>query len=911
MSDLDSIRSRLPMADLMERLGFAVPHKGNMLCPFHDDRTASFHVYEDSFYCFGCQASGDIFSFYQRKYSVAFIEALRACADMAGVKLDTSPEQQRKLEAKRRVQDMLTWAALWYASRYAGSPAQIYAQSRQLDADNANLGYASSNWTDLVNALTNANIDLTQAEEAGLIKQGKRGYYDHFRNRLIIPMFERGICTYLTGRDLSGDTDTPKYLHIGLAEPPLYHLNGALKAGSQPILTESISDTLRMSVDHLPAVGLYGKALHDHHIARLKRFDQVYLAMHNDTAGRQLADSAAQALGESLILAPPPEGIKDWADALNGGHAWEPDDTLTWVRWKLRTIDPTADQLSIKREIAPILDYLITLDASTAAIYLNELKAYFGWQRDVFRGYEVDLKKRRAEHTKQQTEQRSVKHDDSGASINIKPTPTFINPAQAYHDGVVYVAQQLTRRKVVQTKFGKDEFDVYQPVIITSNRQLLDPPELPSHAPAGTLIYLNDAETLALRRSVDQASSAWSYDSIAEFLRGDAPTVTPHDLYQQLIVSLKKYVYFDDQGDYVIAALWAMGTYFHQQFDAFPYLVVNGHKGAGKTTLLHWLNHIAFSAMHLVNTSEAALYRWIESAAPTLLIDEQEGLNSRKAGKEDKADLMGLLKAGYQRGALVTRQDPNSPAVTQTFSVYCPKALAAVEQFEDILSDRGILVYMPKVSEDVIKNAGIQPRNQMLFDDFTGLRNNLYLLLMQWSDELNAIKPKIKNSHAARFGELVYPLLVIAALVDASRDGQRNVLNQLEIAIANQAQKRIDRNDTTPEYMLKTAIEIVIVDAVSAGIHPEPSNVAQLMADGTIIMDSLHIHEAFRSLFPNGTESYFNSNWLAKEVAKTPYIRKHSPDRWRREVFERDPLTNDVKQVKKQLSVYSVDPRKM
>lgn len=908
---IEDIKAKLSMYDVAEWLGVTLPRKEsqNVLCPFHDERSASFHLYHDSFHCFGCHASGDIFSFYMRHQGCDFVTALKTLADHAGVRLDFSADEQRKLEAKRKLQDVLTWAALWYQNKYLGSAAQIYAESRNLNAEGALLGYAPDSWNSLKNALDQAGIDQQQAIDAGLLKQSDKGHvYDAFRHCLIIPQFEQGRCVFIQARQLSDDAK-PKYLNLGVSGKPLMHVNGALK-NDTVIGTESTADMLRLSFDHLPAVGFNGTNILDQHYTRLQR-KHLLLALQNDDAGQRLADNAVERFGENLTIVPAPQGYKDWCDALNAGESWQVNESLTWVRWKLRTIKPDSDALTVKRELVPIFDYLIMLDASTSAIYLNELKTYFGWNREVFRGYEADLMRRRADATKQRQERKTVKQDDTGKTINLKPTPTFINPAQAYHDGVVYVAQQLTRRKTVQTKYGEDDFDVYQPVILTSNRQLIEPPDLPKHAPAGSIIYLNDAETLALRRPPDQAGDQWSYTSIADFLRGDAPTVAPHDLYDQLIASLRKYVYFDDQGDYVIAALWAMGTYFHQQFDAFPYLVVNGHKGAGKTTLLHWLNHLAFNAMHVVNTSEASLFRWIESTAPTLLIDEQEGLNSRKAGREDKADLMGLLKAGYQKGAKVTRQDPNSPAVTQSFSVYCPKALAAVEQFEDILSDRGILVYMPKVSEATLTNAGIQPRNQMLFDDFSGLRDRLYLLLMQWSDELNAIKPRIKNSHAARFGELVYPLLVIAALVDASRDGQRSVLDHLESAISGQSRKRLDRNDTTPEAMLKTAIQLVVDDAEYVAIHPEPSNVAQRLANGHVLMDALHIETAFRSLFPSGTESYFNSNWLAKEVAKTPYITKHSPDRWRRTIMERDPQTNEVKPTRKQLSVYNVDPAKL
>lgn len=929
MSDLtyaiDDIKARLTCHDVAARLNIQMPRRGDATCPKHAGQ--SLRIKDDWWRCFGgCDAGGDVISLYMWHEGVDFMTALKQLADWAGVTLKLDPAAVRAAEQRRRVEDILAIAADFYASRYAGSPAEAYAKQRGLDVAEARLGYAPDAWRDLCDHLTAQGIDLAQAEEAGLVKRNSRGHYDHLRHRLVVPAYDRGRCVFLTGRALSGGTtgEKPsKYLHVALGDPPLYHLNGALRMNSKPILTESVTDVLRFESSHLPGVGTYGTAIRDAHARLLRNFDTIYVAAHNDAAGAEYVNRCAEALGERIRVAPSPDGFKDWDEALKAGTAWAPDDALTWFRWRLRQMPADLDPVTGKKALAPLIEYLATLDdAALSTHYLDEMRRHFSWTRDIHRAYDRDLKTARAARAKQTVDRQRVKSDDSGATVNVKPDPTFINPAQAYHSGIVYVARNITRTVTVPTRRGDDEqeVDIYRPVIITSDRRLIDPPAPPKNAPPGAVIYINDLRTLALTKPMEQASNQWSYNSVSAHLRGDAPEVQPHIIYDQLLADIKQYVYHDDPGDYVINVLWAMGTFFHQQFDAFPYLIINGHKGAGKTTLLHWLHHVAFNSTHVVNTSEASLFRWIEAAAPTMLIDEQEGLNSRKAAKEDQAALMGILKSGYQRGTTVTRQDPNNPSIRQTFEVYCPKALAAVEQFEDILSDRGILVYMPKVGEAELKRHGIKPRNQMDGAMFQTIRDNLYLLLMQWSDELQTIRQKIQNTHGARFGELIFPLLCMAALVDAARGQGRHVLAELEAAIARQSTKRDQRNAFTPEELLAEAVRTLCGEAeIAIKDRPQSSTLPQRLSNGHVVMDARHISDAFRSLFPNANESYFRAEWLGRQVNKTSYIDPWQPEgfagkhgyRWRREVKERDPNTGDVETVIKQFSTYIVYPDKL
>jgi hypothetical protein len=325
------------------------------------------------------------------------------------------------------------------------------------------------------------------------------------------------------------------------------------------------------------------------------------------------------------------------------------------------------------------------------------------------------------------------------------------------------------------------------------------------------------------------------------------------------------------------------------------------------------LGHLAFNAYHVTNVSEASLFRWIEAAAPTMLIDEQEGLTSRQAAREQKADLMGILKSGYQKGPVVTRQDTNDPSIMRSYHIYCPKAIASVELLEDILGDRSILTYMHRPPDTMYTEGHLQPRNLMKAEEFAPVRDQLYLFLMQHAADVAAIIPQVRMSYAGRFGELALPLYVMAALVDKSRGTGRAVLAQLDRALANQAQRRVERNDTTPEQVLRAAIELACGDAQDT-TTPVPTTWPQRLPDGTVVLDALHIADAFRRLLPSAKESYFRMEWLGKQVQKADYIAPWSPPgrtaqtlyRWKRTIQERDDSTGEVQPVEKFLTVYVV-----
>lgn len=179
------------------------------------------------------------------------------------------------------------------------------------------------------------------------------------------------------------------------------------------------------------------------------------------------------------------------------------------------------------------------------------------------------------------------------------------------------------------------------------------------------------------------------------------PTLPMHDwrkapLRGDLVVRMAEAVFCDyltlPEGIAFVAAVWTIGTYVFGQFDTFPYLAITSPvKRCGKTRFGEILELLCCRSMLSVSVSEAALFRSVDTDKPTLIIDEAEALRSRES---DRArHLLPILQAGFKKGASVPRcVGPNHDI--QKFSVYCPKAILAIGQLADTLTDRSVVVSM-------------------------------------------------------------------------------------------------------------------------------------------------------------------------------------------------------------------------
>ena len=291
------------------------------LCPFHKEKTPSFHVSLErgTWHCFGCGLGGDGFSFIEKIEGVDFKGALKILAEKAGVTIEYSGggANHEDTSKKERLRALMSRASEWYAGNLKGSPAEKYAKSRGLSGETITawrLGFAPDAWRALLEALTAEGSTIEELLAAGLIKEadGKPGtYYDRFRNRLMFPIRDAaGRVVAFTGRTLAAD-EQAKYLNS--PETELYHKSeilfgmdrakDAIRVRKFTMLVEGQLDViLAHQAGFENAVALSGTALSERHLSLMKRYSEnLMLVLDADPAGLSAtARSAALALSAGL-----------------------------------------------------------------------------------------------------------------------------------------------------------------------------------------------------------------------------------------------------------------------------------------------------------------------------------------------------------------------------------------------------------------------------------------------------------------------------------------------------------------------------------------------------------------------------------------------------------------------------------
>jgi DNA primase len=220
---VEKIKERLTIEEVVSSYIKLEPAGKNFKakCPFHNEKTPSFYVSPDrnSFYCFGCGAKGDIFSFVQQFEGLDFMGSLKMLADRAGVPLVF--EKTESKSEKERLYMILEDATRFFEGGLAARPeAQEYLKKRGIKAETARdfrLGYVPNEWRLLYTHLKNKKYNDAEIEKAGLAKraeQKEKGFYDRFRGRVMFPIADSsGRIIAFSGRILVDDDSSAKYLN--------------------------------------------------------------------------------------------------------------------------------------------------------------------------------------------------------------------------------------------------------------------------------------------------------------------------------------------------------------------------------------------------------------------------------------------------------------------------------------------------------------------------------------------------------------------------------------------------------------------------------------------------------------------------------------------------------------------------
>ena len=337
--DIAAIREKIRIEDVvgdyvqLRRAG-ADSLKG--LCPFHDEKSPSFHVRPNHghFHCFGCGEGGDVYAFIQKIEHVTFVEAVELLADRVGYTVtytgSATTNVQRDRGSRSRLLAANAAAQEFYAAALQSeeaAPARQYLLDRNFDMQSAahfGCGFAPSGWDSLTKHLLRKGFEFKELEAAGLSREGRRGPMDRFHRRLLWPIRASSSEVIGFGARRIFDDDTMEAKYINTPETVLYKKSSVLfgldlakrdiAKGHQAVVVEGYTDVMSMHLAGVTtAVASCGTAFGDEHLSMLRRLmmddnffrGELIYVFDGDAAGQQAAmkafDSDQNVAGKSFV----------------------------------------------------------------------------------------------------------------------------------------------------------------------------------------------------------------------------------------------------------------------------------------------------------------------------------------------------------------------------------------------------------------------------------------------------------------------------------------------------------------------------------------------------------------------------------------------------------------------------------
>jgi DNA primase len=340
-SDVEEVKARTNIADIVgEHVSLKSAGVGSLkgLCPFHDERSPSFHVRPQLgyYHCFGCGESGDVYSFLQRMDHVSFTEAVERLAGRVGLELHYEDGGQASDHGNRaRLLAANQAAAEFFVERLGAPDAEAgrrFLGERGFDAEAARrfgVGFAPKSWDALTDHLKGRGFTTEELAASGLVSQGDRGVYDRFRGRLVWPIRDvTGQTVGFGARRLLDDDQGPKYLNT--PETAIYHKAQVLYGldlakrdiakTHRVVVVEGYTDVMACHLAGVTtAIATSGTSFGVEHIKVLRRvlgddsgLGEVVFTFDGDAAGQQAAMRAfaeEQRFAAQTFVAVAPDGL--------------------------------------------------------------------------------------------------------------------------------------------------------------------------------------------------------------------------------------------------------------------------------------------------------------------------------------------------------------------------------------------------------------------------------------------------------------------------------------------------------------------------------------------------------------------------------------------------------------------------
>jgi len=420
--DIAAIRERIRIEDVVGdyvqlRKAGADSLKG--LCPFHNEKSPSFHVRPNHghFHCFGCGEGGDVYAFVQKIEHVSFVEAVELLADRIGHTISytgAATSVQRDRGSRSRLVAANAAAAEFYAAALESdeaAPAHQYLKDRNFDADAARqfgCGFAPSGWDSLTKQLQRKGFEFKELEAAGLSRQGRRGPIDRFHRRLLWPIRTAAGEVIGFGARRLFDDDPMEAKYVNTPETLLYKKSSVMfgidlakrdiAKGHQAVVVEGYTDVMAMHMAGVTtAVASCGTAFGDEHLAMLRRLmmddsffrGELIYVFDGDEAGRAAAlkalDGEQNLAGQSFV-AVAPDGMDPCDLRLKSGDSALRDlvaRRTPLFEFAIRTalaemdLDSAEGRVAALRRCVPMVGQI--KDPTLRDEYARQLAGWVGW----------------------------------------------------------------------------------------------------------------------------------------------------------------------------------------------------------------------------------------------------------------------------------------------------------------------------------------------------------------------------------------------------------------------------------------------------------------------------------------------------------------------------------------------------
>jgi DNA primase len=421
--DIAAIRERVRIEDVVGdyvQLRRAGVDSLKGLCPFHDEKSPSFHVRPNHghFHCFGCGEGGDVYAFLQKIEHVSFVESVEMLADRLGYTVTYTGSSTTNVQRDRGSRSRLIAANAAAQEFYAealqsteAAPARQYLVERNFDADTAGkfgCGFAPSGWDSLTKPLLRKGFEFKELEAAGLSREGKRGPMDRFHRRLLWPIrVSSGEVIGFGARRLFDD-DHMEAKYVNTPETVLYKKSNVLfgldlakrdiAKGHQAVVVEGYTDVMAMHQSGVTtAVASCGTAFGDEHLSMLRRLmmddnffrGELIYVFDGDAAGRAAAVKAfegEQNLAGQSFVAVADDGMDPCDLRLKSGDAALRDlvaRRTPLFEFAIRTaladhdLDSAEGRVSALRRCVPMVAKI--KESTLREEYARQLAGWVGW----------------------------------------------------------------------------------------------------------------------------------------------------------------------------------------------------------------------------------------------------------------------------------------------------------------------------------------------------------------------------------------------------------------------------------------------------------------------------------------------------------------------------------------------------